>query len=208
MSDSAMHVIGPILIIVAFLAILEALKAISRKLERSQSPLLNRLPTICLGLLLTVGGFWFWLYLVGGNPINELALIRRGVTAKGVITDLREDVGDDDRGRAVFVHSASYSFRLPNGQTVEAVTGDFSGRAPAYTTPSIEVEYLPDDPAVSRIKGTGCFTVTEWLWKKVGIGGLLLAMFISPGVGLIHWGVRRKPEMPALPSTRKTGPLP
>ena len=85
MSESAMRVIAYILIIVGFLAILEALKAVSRALEKAQSPLLNRLPTVFVGLMLTVGGFLFW-YSAAGNPINELALIRRGVIAKGMIS--------------------------------------------------------------------------------------------------------------------------
>jgi uncharacterized protein DUF3592 len=209
MSDSAMHVIGPILIIVALIAILEVLKAVSRTLEKSQSPLLNRLPTVFVGLMLTVGGFLFWLYLVG-NPINEMRLITDGVTAKGVITDVREGYEDCDScpGRKYLHYNASYTFQLPNGQTVEAETKDSNGLRPDIIANGIEVEYLPDSPEVNRIKGTGSPTFTDWIWRKAGIGGLLLVMCLSPGVGLIHWGVRRKPEGSSLPHTRKTGPLP
>jgi hypothetical protein len=145
----------------------------------------DRLITVLLGLLLLAGSLWFWLNLLG-NPINELALIRRGVTAKGVI----KDAGDSD-----------YEFRLPNGQMVEGKTGEIAYYMPGYV---IEVEYLPDNPAVSRVKGDGCSTVTEWIWSNVG----LLILFFSPGVGLIFWRFRRKPEGSALPHTRKTRPLP
>jgi len=134
----------------------------------------DRLKTVLLGLLLLTGGLWFWLYLLG-NPLNELALIRRGVTAKGVITDV----------------GASYEFRLPNGQMIKGETGVITYYPPEY---NIEVEYRPDDPSVSRIKGDGCSTVREWLWRNVG----LLILFFSPGVGLILWGFRRKPKGPAL----------
>jgi len=68
----------------------------------------DRLKTVLLGLLLLTGGLWLWIYLLG-NPINELALIRRGVTAKGFITDPND--------------SYDYEFRLPNGQMVEGKTG-------------------------------------------------------------------------------------
>ncbi len=146
----------------------------------------DRLKTVLLGLLLLTGGLWFCLYLLG-NPMNELALIRRGVTAKGVIKDVADD--------------SDYEFRLPNGQMVEGKTGEIAYYMPGYV---IEVEYLPDNPAVSRIKGDGCSTVTEWIWSNVG----LLILFFSPGVGLIFWRFRRKPEGSALLHTRKTGPLP
>jgi len=115
-------------------------------------------------LVLIAGGLWFWIYLLG-NPINELALIRHGVTAKGVIKDV----------------SSSYEFRLPNGQMVKGKTGEITYYMPES---GVEVEYLPDNPAVSRIKGDGCSTVTGWLWRNVG----LLILFFSPGVGLIFWG--------------------
>jgi hypothetical protein len=145
----------------------------------------DRLKTVLLGLLLLTGGFRFWLYLFG-NPINELTLIRRGVAAKGFITN----------------HSVSYyEFRLPNGQMVKGETGAISYYMPGHV---VEVEYLPDNPAVNRIKGDGCSTVTEWIWSNVG----LLILFFSPGVGLIFWRFRRKPEGAGLPHTRKTGPLP
>jgi hypothetical protein len=209
MSESAMNIIGTILVIVAFFAILEALKAISRKLEKAQSPLLNKLPSVFLGLVFIAGGFWFWLYLVG-NPINELALINRGVTAKGVIKDVREGYEDCDScpGRKYLTYNASYTFQLPNGQTIEAETKDSNGLRPDIIANGIEVEYLPDSPEVNRIKGTGSPTFTDWIWRQGGIGGLLLVMCLSPGVGLLYWAVHPKPDGSSLSQTRKTGPLP
>jgi hypothetical protein len=96
----------------------------------------DRLKTVLLGLLLLTGGLWLWVYLLG-NPINELALIRHGVTAKGVI----KYAGDSD-----------YEFRLPNGQMVEGKTGAIAYYMPGHV---VEVEYLPDNPAVNKIKGDG-----------------------------------------------------
>ena len=54
----------------------------------------------------------------------------------------------------------------------------------------IEVEYLPDDPSVSRIKGSGCQSVTEWLWRNVGLGIVLLAMLVAPSIVLFRQGFR------------------
>ncbi len=142
------------------------------------------LKTILLGLLLLTGGLWLWIYLLG-NPINELALIRRGMTANGFIKDPSD--------------SYDYEFRLPNGQMVEGMTGEIAYYMPGSV---VEVEYLPHNPAVNRIKGDGSSTVTEWIWSN---GGLLI-LFFSPGVGLIFWRFRRKPKGSSLPQTQKAGP--
>ncbi len=58
----------------------------------------------------------------------------------------------------------------------------------------IEVEYLPDNLTVSRINGTGSPTVTDWLWRKVGLGGLALTLFLSPWAAIIYREVYPKPE--------------
>lgn len=154
---------------------------------------IDRLKSVFLGLLFMAGGFLFWHYLVG-NPFNELALIRRGVTTTGLITDVREYEEDNGRGKAVFLHSFTYIFRPGAGQIITARTRDYSGRLPDKIPHSIQVEYLPDNPAVSRIKTTGSSTVTEWLWRTVGIGGLLLAMSLSTGVYIIYREFYPKPE--------------
>jgi hypothetical protein len=147
---------------------------------------MKKFKDIFVGLLFMAGGFLFW-YAMVGNPFNDLALIRRGVTTAGIITALHEDIGDDSEGRAVFFHSASYAFQLPDRRTIKARTRDYSGRLPPDDIPrKIQVEYLPDDPSVSRIKGTGSPTVTDWLWRKLGFGGLLLLMCLSPGIAILY----------------------
>lgn len=127
--------------------------------------MIDRLKSVFCGLLLIVGGFLFWLHLLG-NPIHELSLIRRGVAARGVIKD----------------GGASYEFRLPNGQMVKGKTGEITYYMPES---GIAVEYLPDNPAISRIKGDGSQTIGDWLLYGALAGGVLLAMFVSPGVFLI-----------------------
>ncbi len=52
------------------------------------------------------------------------------------------------------------------------------------------VEYSSDDPSMNRIKGEGRQTITEWLWRKVGLGAVLLLLCCSPGICLIRAGLR------------------
>ncbi len=145
------------------------------------------------GLFLLVGACWFW-WQIGGNPLNELALIRHGFTVPGFITDAWEDVNDDEYGRTHWSHSVTYRYRLRDGREfMGAVHGsgrlkrDVSYRDRPY---SVEVEYLPEHPSVSRIKGAGCQTVMEWLWRRLGLGSLVLVLFCSPGLYLVQRGLR------------------
>jgi len=152
------------------------------------------LKAIVRGLLLVFLALWFWYYMLG-NPLDELALIRSGKTVAGLVIDTWEDAWDDDRGRTHWVNGASYKYTLPNGREFTQRTQDeprrlkeeFRNLKQPYP---IEVEYLPDKPAVSRRKGDGCQNVLEWLWQKALLGSLLPALFVSPGIAVLLKAVR------------------
>jgi hypothetical protein len=146
------------------------------------------------GFLLLLGAFWFWYSLVG-NPFDDLALIRRGHTVQGFIVDTWEDAESGDEGGTQWLHRAIYKFRLPDGREFMQRTKDSSGRLKAELRDlaqpfPIEVEYLPDNPAVSRIKGDGSPNLFDWLWRKIGLGSLLLALFLAPGFAMLRSAVR------------------
>lgn len=140
--------------------------------------------TLMWGVLALLVGCWFWYYLVG-NPLHEIALIRRANIATGSLVDTHEDEQEDYRGHVYFSDVGIYAYRLPDGRELKTIT-----RAPTgHLKEQRQVEYLPDNPAVSRIKGDGCQSVMEWLWRKASLGSLLLAAFVSPGVIMIRNGV-------------------
>ena len=148
---------------------------------------------IVIGVLLIIGGPWFLLQVVG-NPLDELALIQRSKVVPGAIVDAWEDYDDTDYGDTIWHHAGIYEYRLPDGRDFKGVSTG-SGRLPDecedLTQPyPVEVEYLPDNPNVSRIKGVGCQSVTEWLWRKVGIGGLVLVALVGGGVYMVYTGLR------------------
>lgn len=145
------------------------------------------------GTLWILGAVWFCYYSFG-NPLDELALIRRAQIAPGSIIDTWEDVEDGDDGRAHWFHGATYTYRLPDGReftkSKTSVSGRLKEKFQNLQQPyPIEVEYLPDNPKVSRIKGDGNSSITDWLWRKVGLGGLLLILLASPGIILLRNGV-------------------
>jgi uncharacterized protein DUF3592 len=144
--------------------------------------------------LLLLGAFCFWHYLVG-NPFDDLALIRRGHTVQGFIVDTWDEPQNGDEGGTQWLHGAIYKFRLPDGREFMQRTKDGSGRLKAefrdlVEPVPIEVEYLPDNPDVSRIKGEGSSNLFDWLWRKVGLSSLLLALFLAPGFAMLRSAVR------------------
>jgi len=161
--------------------------------DAQKSLLSDSVKKAVLGVLWIVGACWFLLY-IGGNPLNELALIRCAQTVPGFIVDTWEDVVDDEHGRTHWFHSTIYKYRIPDGREFTQ-TEEGSGRPTAefrnltYPYP-IEVEFLPGKPAVSRIKGSGHSSTLGWLVFKVGLGSLLLVLFCIPGMGLLRDAAR------------------
>lgn len=146
--------------------------------------------TFLCGLLAVLAACWFWYYQMG-NPLHELALIHRRHTVAGFIVDSWEEAeSPGERSGTLWYHGGAYRYRLPDGREFTQHTKSKSGRLKAefqnLKQPySIQVECLPDNPRISRIKGDGCDSVMELLWRKVGLGGLMLVLFLSPGAVLV-----------------------
>lgn len=145
------------------------------------------------GCILTLLACAF-VYYVAGNPLRELALILHGRTVSGFVIDAWEDAEETDYGKTIWDHRAIYTYRLPDGRSFKG-TAEGSGRLKEefqdLTEPyPIEIEYLPDNPNISRVKGDGCATVTELLWRKIGLGGCILVGFCWIPVGLLWKGLK------------------
>jgi hypothetical protein len=143
--------------------------------------------TIALGFLCIMGACCLWWLFVDGNSLSELALIRRARLAGGSLVATYEEEREDYRERVHFVTVGVYAYRIPDGRQFKA-----SIEVPAGQTLEelAQVEYLPDKPAVSRVKGRGCQTVAEWVWRTVGLGSLLFLLFSLPGIHLVGEGIR------------------
>lgn len=153
---------------------------------------------VLFGIIWIAGACWFVLFSTG-NPLDELALIRRAQIAPGFIVDAWEDVADDDRGGAHWSHAVEYKYRLRDGREYTSYTLPRSGRLKdefrdMVKPKSIEVEFLPNNPSVSRIVGCGCQSVSEWLWRTVFLRGVFLVAFSSPGVIFLRIGLREMKE--------------
>ena len=148
---------------------------------------------IVWGVMFLVGGPWL-LFMLSGSPLDELALIQSSKVTPGFIVDTWEDYDDADYGETLWHHGAIYEYRVPDGRDFKGVSkgsGRLKDEFAHLTEPyPIEVEYLPDNPDISRIKGDGCQTVPEFLWRKIGLGTLLLLIFVGVGVYYLYSGLR------------------
>ena len=160
-------------------------------MSHEKSRLVDAAKTCVWGLLWLLGACWFF-YSVVGNPIDELTLILRAETAPGFVIDAWEDMEAGDRVTH-WTHAATYKYELPDGRQFTGHTRQKSGRLKdALRNPlapyPVEVEYLPHNPEVSRIKGDGSGSLIDFLWRKVGLGLVLLLVFASPGIMLLRKG--------------------
>ncbi len=146
-----------------------------------------------IGLAAIAAAFYF-VYSVSGNPYHEYLLITKGVTTKGFITDAEEMVEDGDDGRAHFSHYYSYTFKAPDGKEL-STQGESQGRLPDELSDlsnpyPIEVVYLNSNPEINKIKNTIPKNIGELLWRKIGLGAVLLIAFSSIGFVLIKNAIK------------------
>jgi|WetSurMetagenome_2_1015567.scaffolds.fasta_scaffold191473_1 hypothetical protein len=123
----------------------------------------------------------FWYHIVG-SPFDEFALIQKAKLATGILIDSYEVDTGDERGNVYDV--GVYKFSLPDGRKFKAFTKNSSGEREE------QVEYLPSNPSINRIKGEGCQSIIEWVEIKIIGGGILLAIFLSPGFILARNGIK------------------
>jgi len=156
--------------------------------------------TILWGMTWIAGACWLWGGIIG-NPLDELALIRRARIAPGRIVHTWEDVDDSDDGRTLWSHGVTYTYRLPDGRELRQDSPYAPGRLrdefrDLQEPYPVEVEYLPEDPRVNRIKGDGSESLWELFWRELILGGFLLAAFSAPGVVLVRDGLRKLLQRP------------
>lgn len=110
---------------------------------------------IIIAILVLLGIGSSFAYAVVSISWHKYLLMQRGETTSGYIIDTWEDVIDTERGGVDWIHGATYTYQLPNGQEFTAklegegrLKPEFRSLAQPYP---VEVTYLPDNPAVSCI---------------------------------------------------------
>lgn len=125
---------------------------------------------------------------------EEFELIQNGKTTSGFIIDTWEDAEPNDGGGVDWYHGAKYTYVLPDGRDFEDTTSG-SGRLKEefrYLSQPlpIEVEYLPNKPSISRIKGDGPNSIPDIFRDQFWPYGLLTPIFLLMG-GYYLWATIR-----------------
>lgn len=138
--------------------------------------------SLVVGLVLTIIGLMFLCWGIT-DGWNDFRLIQMGMTTSGSITATWEEPRETDAGGG-WSHGASYTYSLPDGRQFHGTTIG-SGRLKEefrYLSISfpIQVEYLPNEPAVSRIKGEGPTSLLD-VFRHEFMYGLLGIAFLTMG---------------------------
>jgi hypothetical protein len=126
--------------------------------------------------------FFFFAYIFA-TPIlesrHELALIRHARLTTGFLVESFED-SDDEHVFEVGI----YEYRTAGDRQFKIA------KRGGEVEETVDVEYLPNAPEVSRVKGDGCQSIVEWVIRKIILGGIMLAVFVGGGVWCVWEGVR------------------
>jgi hypothetical protein len=146
------------------------------------------------GLIVT-GLACYGLYTSLDDAWQELKLMRNHETCSGYIIEIWEEmIGETDYGKLMWEYWGIYTYRLPDGREFTQYTRGHGRLKPEILDHSmpypIEVEYLPDNPAISRIKGDGPNNILSWLRSEVADWGLLTFILLAVGVYLLLKAVR------------------
>jgi hypothetical protein len=157
--------------------------------------------SLVVGISIPIVAFLIWL-VSSSSPINDFLLIMKSTTAKGHITDAKErtDVVEENDGRTshlVYFYDYEYNFSLPNGKVIETY-GSEPGQLPDYLTDldepyQVEVEYLANNPKVSRIKGmdSNDTSILQWIRHRMIIQTIIFLLFCYWGITIIKAGLKK-----------------
>jgi hypothetical protein len=109
-----------------------------------------------------IAGSMIWFYI--SDHIDSLRLINRHIVTQGTIIEAKEDAEKGDDAITRFYWDVVYKFKTADGREVKDSQSD-SGRVPdeLFTDAEVQIEYFPESPTISRIKGFGIETLDQWL---------------------------------------------
>lgn len=143
------------------------------------------------GAIFLIAGLVFTLiFTYGYRPIDDLRLVYSKTTARGMITSVSETNSTEND---VEVYEYEYTFTARNEKKVTG-HGYSTGRRWSVEAP-VTIEYVPDDPSISRIQGARTSVFAPWVLFVLifpAVGG---ALFLSAAIGgarqaaLLRYGV-------------------
>jgi len=165
---------------------------------------INLLKSIIIGLAIPVVAVWLWYGSSSNNPINEYLLITKSETTEGFITNAEQheeevEANDGRTSGIKYSFSYDYTFTLPDGKIINSYGVEDGSRLPdnmqdIATKPyKVEIQYLPNNPEVSRVKDFLWHnsTVYEWIRFNILLGLIILIVCICIGYAIIKAGIKK-----------------
>lgn len=175
-----------LIVFVLLLFIYLIINFIISKFDPKNKKKIKLIKSIILGLAIPIVAIGVWYNWGNNNPINEYFLITKSQTIKGFITNAEEhgeDVEQDSGPSGIrYSFSYDYTFTLPNGKVINAYGTEDGSRLPedmqdiSSKPYKVEIQYLPDNPNVSRVKDFLWHNSTVYEWFRFNI---LLGLIIS-----------------------------
>jgi hypothetical protein len=125
-------------------------------------------------IFLTTGLGFTIVFTQGYRPVDEMRLALAQTTAQGIITTVSETNSTEND---VPVYEYGFAFTTNSGQRVTGrsyFTGDRWG-----ANTSVTIEYVPEEPAIARIKGARLSLFMPWV--------LFVLLFPAIGAAMFGW---------------------
>jgi hypothetical protein len=158
--------------------------------------------SIISGVSIPVIAAVIWL-VSSSSPLNDLSLITKGKIAQGYITKAEEQSEEvsynDDRSHGIrYYYTYEYNFAIPTGKRITSF-GEEDGELPEYFIDlafkpyAVDVEYLPNNPQICRVKEMESSDKTIWAWlrHRFSIGAIVMVFFIYLGFSTIKNGLKK-----------------
>lgn len=131
-------------------------------------------------------------YMLRKSYHKESAIINHAEVARAELVEVgtsRDDPRTGDTGGALGI----YRYRMLNGQDgTISISGDTLNDIPGYADSGIvEVEYLPENPSVKRVRGTGNTNLSD-LKFWTAFKGVLLSIFFLMSIAMTVSGIKNR----------------
>lgn len=155
------------------------------KMKLKGKPRWEASKTIIWGLVFTtaMGALW---YSLAGNPFTNYEIMMRGVHIVGTVHDCNQEYAERDSGQGGPFQRCGYTFEV-RGVTFGGID-DFANET--NDGDNVPILYLPESPNI-HVRELGAATgFLDWLFRKVILSLILLAIFVGAGIPMIWGGIK------------------
>jgi hypothetical protein len=132
-----------------------------------------------IGAIFLIAGLLFTLVFTSGyRPIDDLRLALSRTTARGMVTGVSE-TGATENDEPVYIFEFAFTTSREEKMTGRSY---FTGKRWSVED-AVAIEYVPEEPAIARIKGARTSTFAPWVLFVLIFPAVGVALFGSAAIG-------------------------